>query len=312
MILPRYPEQVGALQELALPNCLIPAEAIDARALMYESDLVIGAGGTMSREAALLGVPTVSVFAGRQPAVDRWLEEGGALRRLSSVEQLGPVGGGPRIRPRWRSSGTPARRRSPPSSTRSSSPLAMAPELAEVLARLERWGAERDWIGADPYEGLNSALGRLAPTRRTRQAVTQLYKRLRIQPREPLRAPLRPNAKALALVLSGYATAAGRRLPGADRYLVEIPRRLAEMNLLKGAAGWGYHFDVQTRNSLTTHGRRTRSRLASSSGRSATSTRGRERGRRGTWRSRRGPSSCRCSPTPSTVRSSPTSLAARR
>jgi hypothetical protein len=124
----------------------------------------------------------------------------------------------------------------------------MAPELAEVLARLERWGAERDWIGADPYEGLNSALGRLAPTRRTRQAVTQLYKRLRIQPREPLRAPLRPNAKALALVLSGYATAAGRRLPGADRYLVEIPRRLAEMNLLKGAAGWGYHFDVQTRN----------------------------------------------------------------
>jgi predicted glycosyltransferase len=91
VILPRYPEQVGALQELALPNCLIPAEAIDARALMYESDLVIGAGGTMSREAALLGVPTVSVFAGRQPAVDRWLEEGGALRRLSSVEQLGPV-----------------------------------------------------------------------------------------------------------------------------------------------------------------------------------------------------------------------------
>ena len=37
---------------------------------------------------------------------------------------------------------------------------------ADVLAHLERWGAARDWIGPDPYEGLNSPLGRLARTRR--------------------------------------------------------------------------------------------------------------------------------------------------
>jgi DNA uptake protein ComE-like DNA-binding protein len=121
-------------------------------------------------------------------------------------------------------------------------------DLASVLARLERWGAGRGWVGPDPYEGLNSPFGRLAPTRRSRQAVTQLYKRLPLTPRGPLGAPSRPNAKALALVLSGYATEAGRRLPGASRYLTEIPAQLAEMNLLDGAAGWGYHFDVQTRN----------------------------------------------------------------
>ena len=45
---------------------------------MYAADLVIGAGGTMTREAALLGVPTFSVFAGKSPAVDRALEAQGA------------------------------------------------------------------------------------------------------------------------------------------------------------------------------------------------------------------------------------------
>ena len=52
------------------------------------ADLVIGAGGTMTREAALLGVPTVSLFAGPTPAVDRWLEARGALRRVSTPGEL--------------------------------------------------------------------------------------------------------------------------------------------------------------------------------------------------------------------------------
>jgi hypothetical protein len=125
---------------------------------------------------------------------------------------------------------------------------AAAPEPIAVLARLERWGAARAWIGPDPYEGLSSPLGRLAPGRRSRQAVTQLYKRLPFTPRWPLRAPQRANAKALALVLSGYATPAGRRLPGADEHLARIPRELERMNLLEDRAGWGYHFEVQTRN----------------------------------------------------------------
>src|SRR6266511_1099570 len=97
-------------------------------------------------------------------------------------------------------------------------------EPIAVLARLERWGAARAWIGPDPYEGLNSPLGRLAPSRRSRQAVTQLYKRLPFRPPWPLGAPPGANAKALALVLSGYVTPAGRRLPGAEEHLARIPR----------------------------------------------------------------------------------------
>jgi hypothetical protein len=121
-------------------------------------------------------------------------------------------------------------------------------DFDKPLVELERWGASRGWIGPDPYEGLNTPLGRLARTRRSKQAVIQAYKRSPWPPPWPLRAPQRANAKALGLVLSGYATAAGQRLPGADEHISTLPGRLEETNLLPGAAAWGYHFDVQTRN----------------------------------------------------------------
>src|SRR5690348_8421623 len=121
-------------------------------------------------------------------------------------------------------------------------------ENGSTLRALERWGALRSWIGPDPYEGLNSALGGVARSRQARQAVTQIYKRLPRAPVWPLRAPQRPNAKALALALSGYATPAGRRLPGAAEFLERLPHELERMKVVEKGAGWGYHFDVQTRN----------------------------------------------------------------
>jgi uncharacterized protein len=88
VVLARRPEQREAIADLSLPNVAIPERALDARSLMHASDLILGAGGTMTREGALLGVPTLSLFAGRTPAVDRWLEERGALRRLVEVGDL--------------------------------------------------------------------------------------------------------------------------------------------------------------------------------------------------------------------------------
>jgi predicted glycosyltransferase len=70
---------------------IVPAAAVDSRSLMHAADLVIGAGGTMTREAALLDVPTLSVFAGRPAAVDAWLEARGRLRRLEDVDDLPPI-----------------------------------------------------------------------------------------------------------------------------------------------------------------------------------------------------------------------------
>jgi uncharacterized protein len=91
VILTRHPEQRRAIEALGLPNVVVPTSALDSRSLMWTADLVIGAGGTMTREAALLGTPTVSVFAGEEPAVDAWLRERGWLRRLGDASELGPI-----------------------------------------------------------------------------------------------------------------------------------------------------------------------------------------------------------------------------
>jgi uncharacterized protein len=91
VVLLRHLEERRSIDALQLPNCTLSQKAIDSRSLMYRADLVIGAGGTMTREAALLGVPTVSVFAGSPPGVDRWLEGRGALRRLTKGDQIEPA-----------------------------------------------------------------------------------------------------------------------------------------------------------------------------------------------------------------------------
>ena len=89
--LTRQPEQRRMIAGLGLPNCVVPERALDARSLMYAADLMIGAGGTMTREAALLGVPTFSVFAGKSPAVDRSLQARGRLQRLTRADQVAEV-----------------------------------------------------------------------------------------------------------------------------------------------------------------------------------------------------------------------------
>ncbi len=120
--------------------------------------------------------------------------------------------------------------------------------VAAVIGELERWGRERAWIGPDPYEGLNSPIGSLARGKRPRQALVQLYKRLPSSPPWPLRAAPRPNAKVFGLVLSAYATAAGRELPGAERFRTQLVDQLTGMAGSPRGVAWGYHFDAQTRH----------------------------------------------------------------
>ncbi|GBD07707.1 hypothetical protein HRbin21_01538 [bacterium HR21] len=62
--------------------------ALPGLQLLYWADMVISGGGTMNREAALLGTPVYSVFAGRLGAVDRWLCQQGRLGFLQSVEDV--------------------------------------------------------------------------------------------------------------------------------------------------------------------------------------------------------------------------------
>ena len=88
VVLVRHSEQREQLERLRLPGLVIPDHAVDSRSLMYAADAMIGAGGTMTRESALLGAPTFSVFSGRRPYVDLWLERLGRLTYITEPEQF--------------------------------------------------------------------------------------------------------------------------------------------------------------------------------------------------------------------------------
>ena len=69
-------------------NVIVPARSLDGPNLVAASDLVVSAGGTMNREAAALGVPAASVYAGRWAAVDEYLVREGRLRRVKTIEDV--------------------------------------------------------------------------------------------------------------------------------------------------------------------------------------------------------------------------------
>jgi predicted glycosyltransferase len=86
VLLPRTPEQ--AVEFGMASGVTVPERPIDGPSLVYAADVVISAGGTMNREAALLGTPTWTTFRGELGAVDRSLIESGRMRILERPEQL--------------------------------------------------------------------------------------------------------------------------------------------------------------------------------------------------------------------------------
>jgi uncharacterized protein len=84
VLLPRSNAQADVYRCVA--RVCIPDRVIDTCSLMALADVVIGAGGTMNREAALLGTPTYTVFAGKLAAVDAELIRLGLLRDLRPID----------------------------------------------------------------------------------------------------------------------------------------------------------------------------------------------------------------------------------
>jgi predicted glycosyltransferase len=69
-------------------NLRVPREALDGSNLIAAADLVVSAGGTMNREAAALGVPAATVYAGRRAAVDEYLVREGRLKRIATRDDI--------------------------------------------------------------------------------------------------------------------------------------------------------------------------------------------------------------------------------
>jgi predicted glycosyltransferase len=87
VVVARTPEQRRAVRSIG-ERFVVPEHTVDGRSLVALADVVVSAGGTMIREAAVLGTPTWSIFEGRRGAVDEQLASEGRLRFLSDPDEL--------------------------------------------------------------------------------------------------------------------------------------------------------------------------------------------------------------------------------
>lgn len=74
-------------------------KAVDGVQLIWNSDVFISGGGTMNREAGLLGVPVYSIFTGRKPYLDEYLAEQGRLMFIDSLDKVSQIQIAKRDRP---------------------------------------------------------------------------------------------------------------------------------------------------------------------------------------------------------------------
>jgi len=97
VILPRTGEQRAEIERLIKKlnldksRCFLTDKAIDGLALAASVDLLVSGGGTMNREAVLLGTPVYSIFAGKQGALDAAMEKNGRLtfiRRSADISRI--------------------------------------------------------------------------------------------------------------------------------------------------------------------------------------------------------------------------------
>lgn len=77
--LPRTPDQRELPARAGVAEVIIPRRVYDGPSLVACMDLVISGGGTMTREAAIMGVPSYSFFRGRSGMVDEALAQTGKL-----------------------------------------------------------------------------------------------------------------------------------------------------------------------------------------------------------------------------------------
>jgi predicted glycosyltransferase len=85
----RIPNQNDGVQQLE--NVHFAEKVYDGPQLLYHADAVISGGGTMNREAAVLGTPTYTIFGGRMGAVDKQLINTGKMTWINSIDDFRKV-----------------------------------------------------------------------------------------------------------------------------------------------------------------------------------------------------------------------------
>lgn len=91
IVLPRNSQQRCKYEALGLSNVIFPYGVLDGPNLIYHSDLVIGAGGTMNREAVVLATPVYSLFLGRMGSIDQHLIDTGKMIWINTSSDINRI-----------------------------------------------------------------------------------------------------------------------------------------------------------------------------------------------------------------------------
>ena len=86
--MPRYDEQKKALREVFGDKIAICRSTVDGPSLLYYTSVFVGAGGTMTTEAALLGVPTFSCYPDEPFLILKYLMEKNLVTHETDTEKL--------------------------------------------------------------------------------------------------------------------------------------------------------------------------------------------------------------------------------
>src|SRR3954454_21642940 len=121
--------------------------------------------------------------------------------------------------------------------------------LRSALGALERWGSERQWLGPEPYEGLNARRVPVLPRSAFgRRVLVQVVKRSPVDVRPMFGIRPEYNAAGVAAVVSAYARTVALADDERRRKLKQMLDVLDALRLTAfDRPCWGYHFDVETR-----------------------------------------------------------------
>jgi len=87
VVVPRYAEQIEAFRAYRSPRVRVSESAVDGASLLSYSSVFVGAGGTMTAEASLLGVPSLSCYPNEPYLVEKFLLRKGLLTRAGNVDE---------------------------------------------------------------------------------------------------------------------------------------------------------------------------------------------------------------------------------
>jgi uncharacterized protein len=87
----RYPDQIAEVEARYGSRVQVLKDVVDGTALVKSAHLFVGAGGTMTAEAALLGKPAISI-APLQFYVEKYLLKSGLVKRAANPKTLVKLG----------------------------------------------------------------------------------------------------------------------------------------------------------------------------------------------------------------------------